>query len=223
MTATIQEGPKLSVGQKIWKSWAWLIAIVAGLVWPVSIVVMLWIDGMWFPGLGLGMITGGVWMTAVAIAFVSCVGLQLATILRWMLIGRGGGRLAAAALLFCAAAVIGALPTIGVSLALKFAAAGILVDRSAPLIVAIEAYQTANGAPPATLDDLVPGFLPRRPSTGSAFFPDYDYQSKGSAWSLSIPLSELFKWDVLSYCPNRDCIEGISSTRMIGSWGFYDE
>jgi hypothetical protein len=223
VTIAIEEAPQPSIGRRIWLSWGWLIAILAGFLWPVSIVLILWVDGIWFPGLGLGLITGGVWMTAVTIAFVGCAGLQLVALFRWVLVGRGGGRLAAAAFLFCAAASMGLMPTILTSLAMKFAAAGILADRSAPLLAAIQAYETSNGAPPATLDDLVPKYLPERPWTGSAFFPDYDYQRQGASWSLSIPLSEIFKWDVLFYCPNRDCLKDMRSARMIGDWAFYNE
>ena len=49
------------------------------------------------------------------------------------------------------------------------------VERSKPLIEAIGRFEQDHGMPPATLDDLVPGYLEKVPDTGLKECPKYKY------------------------------------------------
>lgn len=65
--------------------------------------------------------------------------------------------------------------------------------RGAELVSAIKQYEQANGAPPATLEDLVPSFLAEVPGTGMGAYPDFRYMSGeeaasygGNPWVLTV-------------------------------------
>jgi hypothetical protein len=58
------------------------------------------------------------------------------------------------------------------------------IDRSQPLIEAIQAYEERNGTPPPSLEALVPEFLAGIPDTGIGLSPEYEYIVGGKAMSL---------------------------------------
>jgi hypothetical protein len=91
------------------------------------------------------------------------------------------------------------------------------VARPNPLPAAIRAYTTDRGAPPATLDDLVPGYLPAIPTTGLGAWPDYRYEpgTEGAEvpWRLVVRKGKFFQFDDFSYygphgCDDRWCVDG---------------
>src|SRR5579883_416142 len=51
-----------------------------------------------------------------------------------------------------------------------------LPRRSRPLIAAIRQFEEDHGAPPAELEELIPGYLPAIPDTGVARSPEYKYK-----------------------------------------------
>ena len=68
-----------------------------------------------------------------------------------------------------------------------------LAVQSAPLVSAICAYADAKGAPPPSLVELVPEYLPRVPGTGIMAYPDYLYftgthaaRYDGNPWVLVV-------------------------------------
>lgn len=108
-----------------------------------------------------------------------------------------------------------------------------LAERSKSLIAAIEHFERDHGAPPETLEKLVPKYLPAVPRTGMPGYPTYDYQvSKagqeiaGNKWMLSVDcIHGIFIFDVFVYLPNHDydnynppngCVP-----RCLGDWAYY--
>jgi hypothetical protein len=73
---------------------------------------------------------------------------------------------------------------------------------------AVRAYVAAHGAPPASLEALVPRFLNEIPSTGMGAYPSFEYQVEslspsGEAWSITVPTSlGVLNWDILLYLPS---------------------
>ncbi|QIF02045.1 hypothetical protein [Roseimicrobium sp. ORNL1] len=69
-----------------------------------------------------------------------------------------------------------------------------LAERSAPLVEAIKKYEKEHGAPPPSLESLVPQYLPTVPRTGIMAYPTYRYYPKakdskdyeGNPWILSV-------------------------------------
>lgn len=62
-----------------------------------------------------------------------------------------------------------------------------LDSQSRPLIAAIKDYQhNHHGAPPESLDDLVPRYLTAIPSTGITAFPNYHYFAHDNTWTLRV-------------------------------------
>lgn len=59
--------------------------------------------------------------------------------------------------------------------------------RSRPVIVAIEAYERDHGAAPATVEALVPDYLPKEPFTGIGSAPRYRIERSPDAWQLVVP------------------------------------
>lgn len=85
--------------------------------------------------------------------------------------------------------------------------------RSQPLIQAIKQYERDHSAPPSSLDDLVPGYLPAVPSTGMMAYPGYEYHVGADAqarfqnnrWALSIftPGGGI-NFDMMLYFPDQN-------------------
>ncbi|MCB9884844.1 MAG: hypothetical protein H6838_05090 [Planctomycetes bacterium] len=95
---------------------------------------------------------------------------------------------------------------------LRMATVTAATERARPLIVAIDLFERDRGAPPATLQDLVPDYLPEVPTTGLVAYPAFAYAqaapsgaagSKGAGWRLSLPCPLLFDFDALVYRPAR--------------------
>lgn len=84
--------------------------------------------------------------------------------------------------------------------------------RSTPLVRAIEAYQTERGRPPSTLEELVPAYLGKVPSTGFGASPEYRYLEGKEAkeygenpWVLiATPPCQFMGFDLLLYFPRRN-------------------
>ncbi len=89
----------------------------------------------------------------------------------------------------------------------------LLKDRSANVVDAIVNYVRVEGAPPTTLGDIVPAYLPSVPLTGMALQPNYRYEAKAGPcsfghaqpndWHLSVSVQEFFFVHQMFYCPER--------------------
>jgi hypothetical protein len=96
-----------------------------------------------------------------------------------------------------------------------------MADRSVVLVEAIEAFAHDHGAPPDTLEALVPSYLPAVPSTGMAAAPTYEYStgnvpcSGENAWSIWV---EPAVFETFLYCPKRDYGQPMWDRQQIGTW-----
>lgn len=110
---------------------------------------------------------------------------------------------------------------------------GRFIDRSRPLIEAIESYQWAYGMPPESLQALVPEFLPSVPRPAFGPTNRYLYLSgreardfAGEPWTIRVPApSHPMGFDQVLYFPGHDYPEvgyggGIE---RIGDWGYVHE
>jgi hypothetical protein len=79
-----------------------------------------------------------------------------------------------------------------------------LARRSEPLVAAIHAFENDASRPPTALNELVPRYLRIVPGTGMGAYPQYDYDARGSEWTLIVPASTgPFSWDRFEYGPSE--------------------
>lgn len=107
-------------------------------------------------------------------------------------------------------------------------------ERSRTLITAIEKYEREHSAPPQTLQELVPDYLPAVPSTGMMAYPEYRYHIgddatenyAGNAWALSVftPGGGI-NFDQMLYFPDRNYPKtGYGGwLEPIGEWAYVHE
>lgn len=99
--------------------------------------------------------------------------------------------------------------------------------RGAPLVKAIKRYQAAHGAPPTTLDDLVPECLPSIPDTGAAAYPSFYFLTNtnqdrygGNQWVISVDVSsDDLSEHTVAYYPNGKYPGGPLDLKL-GDWSF---
>ena len=122
-----------------------------------------------------------------------------------------------------------AVPSMGGPIRMN--AFGKLAIRSQTVIDAISRFTIAKGHPPATLQDLVPEFLPAIPSTGMPSYPNYEYSTeserwKGNPWVLYIntPIG-VINWDMFLYFPLQNYPEEGYGGRLqrVGTWAYVHE
>ncbi len=100
-----------------------------------------------------------------------------------------------------------------------------------PLVNAIKQFEVQRGHPPATLEDLVPDFLPEIPKTGMKAYPDYQYyvgktarQWGGNPWMLivSTPSAPSFSFDRFVYFPRQDYSRDVYPypLKRISDWAY---
>lgn len=105
-----------------------------------------------------------------------------------------------------------------------------LADRSKPLVVAIEKFESEKGHPPQSLRALVPEYIPEVPWTRIGSSPTYDYRTPPSGdfltgnWYLGINVSDsgLMDWDTFFYDPKRlyDESNSYDSFKRFGDWAY---
>ncbi|MEQ1751311.1 MAG: hypothetical protein ABL974_17945 [Prosthecobacter sp.] len=108
-----------------------------------------------------------------------------------------------------------------------------LAARSEPLIAAIHHYEKMNGAPPKSLEVLVPGLLPKLPGTRMGAYPNYVYLTgedaahyNGNPWILQVPCPLGFSnWDEFLYFPlqNYPATEYGGVLERMGTWAYLHE
>jgi hypothetical protein len=103
--------------------------------------------------------------------------------------------------------------------------------RAENLITAIEAYNSAKGFYPNSLDDLVPEFIASIPNTGLAGYPEFKYSvaKPGTLFRTYEILVETpsggINWDVFVYWPEGgypDLFYG-GVPELIGKWAYVHE
>jgi len=108
-----------------------------------------------------------------------------------------------------------------------------LSKRSEPLVNAIKTYESKYGTPPASLEGLVPDFLPKLPQTGMGAYPEYQYKVGQEAqefaqdeWCLVIGTpSGGINFDIFIYFPNQNYPEhGYGGVlERTGDWAYVHE
>ena len=85
-----------------------------------------------------------------------------------------------------------------------------LAERSAPLVDEIRNFEAEHARPPSQLEELVPEYLPKIPTTGMGAYPEYKYlvgkealQYHGNPWVLIVHTpTGILNWDMFMYFPN---------------------
>ena len=122
------------------------------------------------------------------------------------------------------------VPTMVVAGKLRMLGFELAAQRATPLVAAIKAYEKDNGAPPATLQELLPRYLPQLPKrippleliTGEAARSEY----QGNAWVLVAQVSTgLINWDLFMYFPNQQYPElGYGGAiERVADWAYVHE
>lgn len=100
--------------------------------------------------------------------------------------------------------------------------------RTEPLVTAIRAYSEQHGAPPTSLAQLVPTFLPAVPTTGVGSAPYFGYNvgspdNDGNPWYLYLEVGTgVLNWDRLLYYPLQNYPKG-GSYEPIADWAYFHE
>jgi hypothetical protein len=88
--------------------------------------------------------------------------------------------------------------------------------RSERVVEAIERHLAERGAPPASLDALVPEYLSTVPTTAMAAYPEYSDARERNGWTLEVECSPGFAaFDWIEYRPGTDAP---GSTERYGDW-----
>jgi hypothetical protein len=211
-------------------SMRWIIgAVLLGLILPVILAASVIVAG-YYP-VGGALPDTSFWSDTGAIAVIFCAGVlvlagaPIYAVLAW------NWRPLAVALILVVAGIGGVVPAVMAAQQLRLWAFSLFAARSEVLVRAIESYVERTGAPPATIDALVPDYLPSVPRTGMAADTEYRYQSHGgectsrSRWNLSVSVSQFIDMNRLLYCPDHDYASAqypILSRTKVGTW-VYDE
>ena len=104
-----------------------------------------------------------------------------------------------------------------------------VAEAGQPLIEAIRRYESDHTSPPASLEALVPGYLPAIPKTGHARYLEFEYDTfdpgdgpaVGVTWQLRVPVTAssdtFFYWQTEDYSQ----FYGPRSIEMIGRWAYH--
>lgn len=101
-----------------------------------------------------------------------------------------------------------------------------IVQRGMPIVDAIKKYIIEQGHPPATLEDLVPRYLPEIPTTGVPTGSEYMYEVAkkeksfyGNPWMLRmVPPQGGFSFEELLYLPLEDYGTSACGWGKIANW-----
>lgn len=107
-------------------------------------------------------------------------------------------------------------------------------QRSSGLVAAIDQYTRNHGIPPASLESLLPDYLPSIPSTGMMAYPRYEYhvgpdaseELNGNPWALTVfTPSGGINFDSMLYLPQGNYPEtGYGGyLERIGDWAYVHE
>lgn len=97
-----------------------------------------------------------------------------------------------------------------------------VAENAQPLVNAIQAFEKDTGAPPPTLNTLVPNYLSEVPGTGMGSCPRFDYAAKGllhrptGSWYLGFDTTDsgVLDFDAFFYEPTADWEAG----ERFGDW-----
>lgn len=101
-----------------------------------------------------------------------------------------------------------------------------LAERSDIVITAISSFSEKEGRLPNSLQELVPNYLKKYPTTGMAAYPGYDYSPDKDMknYSMSFECSTgILNWDLFIYHSNQDYSNFETSTKKFGKWIYFYE
>lgn len=208
-----------------WPLGTFVVGVVAPALIAATIALVAYYPvGSFLPSLAFMSLIGAVLGMVATAALVVFFGIAIA-IVRW------NWRPLALAAITVGAMAAGFIPGLWSFVHAKHYAYSLLGTRSAALVDAIEDYERAEGTPPSSLSELVPGFISSIPSTGMAAYPDYEYTreegpcSAGNRWHLKVDAAELMQWDFFFYCPRKDYpTRGWGgSNEVMGDWAYLHE
>jgi hypothetical protein len=223
MTIAVRRPPV--PGHSVW----WLGgAMLGGLVWPPALAALLSLAAYYPVGAALAgplmEIVGsslGFLLAILALSAALLLAGAIYSLVTW------SWRPLVLTLLFGFCACAGLLPGLYVGAGLKSWAFELFSRRSMVVVEAIERYAQANGKPPPSLADLVPGYLPTIPNTGMATYPVYEYEpssgdcSAKNEWHLQVDVQEYIDMNRLLYCPAQDyevMPRWLHARARIGAW-----
>lgn len=101
-----------------------------------------------------------------------------------------------------------------------------VAEQGNKIVAAIKRYETERGAPPESLERLVPEYLDAIPMTGYSGHGEWEYRtSDDKSWSLCvaiygpIPLD----FDEFDYMPDHDPTVGCRSFVRYQDWVYFDD
>ena len=205
------------------RSWM-LLLLAAALPWLVPLSEWLWFSSMKVPALGTMSMIGTLPVLAAVALSPLLIGLLFWS--RWR-------SLSLLAIALGMVAVTSSFYAVTASGKIRKDALLKLEQRSEPLVAAIQAYERAVGSPPASLDKLVPTYLPSVPGTGCGAYPEYRYLVGQGAeryletpWVLTVPTPRGFAgFDEFMYLPAQNYPpRGLGGTlERIGAWAYLHE
>lgn len=122
--------------------------------------------------------------------------------------------------------LLGGLAGLQAGTAMRMKAYELAGDRAAVLILAIEHYIEATGAPPERLGQLVPAFVdaipvglpPLEMVTGETALKGF----YGNQWALLFKAGSGLNWDQLVYLPKQN-YDQVESKTLLGRWAYFHE
>lgn len=171
-------------------------------------------------------------LTEIGLAAVAVSGLAL------MLTGLVPGALQAArtrswkpakrSLLFLLGMATGSLPAHTIALKVRDWGLEQFAGRSDALIAAMRTYERDNGAPPSTLEALVPHYLTRIPRTGVPAYSEYQYDAnpgpclRENGWHLAAKTPRLLEASCMVFCPDQNYVDIGRANSVTAGWATID-
>ena len=100
-----------------------------------------------------------------------------------------------------------------------------VAQRGDEIVDAIRRYESERGQPPATLEALVPVYLPGIPATGFRGDAEWEYLCSDGGWTLCAAVNSplLLDFDEFRYSPDREPDAGYRLIVRRGAWLFLDD
>jgi len=101
-----------------------------------------------------------------------------------------------------------------------------VATKSESLISAIKSYEKEVGKAPSSLDELIPTYITKIPSTVMMRYPKYEYSVSDDRWSLIIDMSlGVLNWDLFVYFSDQNYPEWTAggSVERIRDWAYVHE
>lgn len=141
---------------------------------------------------------------------------------------RGARRTAGLVWIACICTFIFSVPGIFLSERIRSQEFRKMAIRTKPLIKAIRRFEEEHGCAPAELEDLVPAYIARIPSTGIAAYPEYRYEkleNDSDPWELRVDCGRnILSFDEFYYRPSEKYGKRYGGwVEPMGTWAYFHE